>query len=133
MRIVRLLPLLALSACATTAGFDQRMGAYVGVSEVELVRQLGVPDQTFIAEGRRFLQYDRVGQPQPAMIQPTFGFGVGGFGFGRGGGWGSGIGFGGPAYVYPPPSCSVTFEMAADRVASYTRRCDGCRAVPPQT
>lgn len=132
MRITRLLPLLALAGCATTAGFDQRMGALVGMPEVELVRQLGVPNQVFIAEGRRFLQYDRVGQPQPAMIQPTFGFGVGGFGFNRGLGMGTGIGFGGPAYVYPPPSCSVTFEMAGDRVGSFTRRGDGCVAVPPQ-
>ena len=49
----------------------------------------------------------------------------------RGGpGWGTGVGIAGPAYVYPPPACSVTFEMAAGRVAGFTRRGDGCLAVP---
>lgn len=128
---VPLFAFLTLAGCATQAGFDQRMGALVGLQEAQLVRQIGVPDQAYIADGRRFLQYDRLGQAGPAMVQPTFGFGFGGIGFSRGVGFGTGVGFGGPAYVYPPPSCSVTFEMAGDRVGSFTRRGDGCTAVPP--
>ena len=60
----------------------------------------------------------------------SFGFGFGGFGVGRGVGVGTGVGFGGPAFVYPPASCSVTFEMVADRVIGFTRRGEACLAVP---
>jgi len=129
-RIAALLALAPLLGCATQAAFDQRMGALVGLPEADLVRQLGVPNAVFVTEGRRFLQYDGLGQRAPAQVQPTFGFGIGGIGFSRGVGVGTGIGFGGPAYVYPPPTCSVTFEMAGDRVGSFTRRGDGCLAVP---
>ena len=129
-RIAALLAPLFLAGCATQAAFDQRMNGLVGLNQAELVRQVGVPDAVFPADGRLFLQYLRLGQQGPATVQPVFGFGVGGFSFGRGVGVGTGIGFGGPAYVYPPALCTVVFEVVADRVASFTRRGDGCLAQP---
>ncbi|HYF08209.1 MAG TPA: hypothetical protein VD970_11355 [Acetobacteraceae bacterium] len=127
-----LLPALALLAgCATEAAFDQRMTGLVGLSEPDLVRTIGVPDAAYEADRRRFLQYDRLGRAGAATVQPSFGVGVGGFSFSRGVGIGTGFGFGGPAFVNPPPTCSVTFEMVAGRVASYTRRGDSCVATPP--
>lgn len=130
MRAIPLLGLLTLAACATTAGFDQRMQALVGAPEGDLVQAIGIPEADFTTpDGRRFLQYERLGSrsPQPA---PTIGFGVGGFGWR--GGYGSGIGIGTsfPAYA-PPPECRVTFEMRGGRVASYSRSGIGCVAVPP--
>ncbi len=47
---------------------------------------------------------------------------------GWGGGWGMGSAY--PAYA-PPPPCRVTFEIRADRVASFTRSGGGCVATPP--
>jgi len=131
--ILPLLAPLALAACATPAGFDARMNALVGLDEASLVQSLGVPDSEYrTPDGRRFLQYERLGVRGPAQVEPVFGLGLG---YGRWGGWGVGVGtglaFGGPAYVYPPPACSVTFEMAGGRVASYTRRGSGCVAIPP--
>lgn len=130
MRALALLAGLGLAACATTAGFDARMRALVGVGEGDLVQALGVPEADFTTpDGRRFLQYERLGSrsPQPA---PTIGFGVGGFGWH--GGWGSGIGIGTSFPVYtPPPECRVTFEMRGGRVVGFSRSGTGCVATPP--
>jgi hypothetical protein len=130
MRALVVIAGLGLAACATTAGFDARMQALVGVAEGDLVQALGVPEADFTTpDGRRFLQYERLGNrsPQPA---PTIGIGVGGFGWR--GGWGSGVGIGTsfPAYA-PPPECRVTFEMRGGRVASFSRSGTGCIAAPP--
>jgi hypothetical protein len=130
MRAILLSAALALSACATQAGFDERMQAFVGMSEGDLVQQIGVPDGDFTTpEGRRFLQYERLGTAAP-VAAPTIGFGVGGFGWR--GGFGSGVGIGAayPVVALPPP-CSVTFEIRAARVVSFSRRGTGCVATPP--
>jgi hypothetical protein len=130
MRAMLLPALLALAACATPAGFDARMQGFVGLTDSDLVQAIGVPDGDFTTtDGRRFLQYDRLGTAAPTPV-PTIGFGVGGFGWR--GGYGSGVGFGTafPAYA-PPPPCSVTFEMRGGRVAGFSRRGSGCVATPP--
>lgn len=130
-RIAALLAPFLLAGCASTAGFDQRMNALVGLDQAELVRRIGVPDAVYPADGRLFLQYLRLGQQGPATVQPVFGLGVGGFSFSRGVGVGTGFGIGTPAYVYPPPLCTVVFEVVADRVTGFTRRGDGCLATTP--
>ena len=130
MRVIPLLGALMLTACATSAGFDARMQALVGLPEGDLVQVLGVPEADFTTpEGRRFLQYERLGRrtPEPA---PTIGFGVGNFGWH--GGWGSGVGIGTSFPVYTRlPECRVTFEIRGGRVASFSRAGVGCVAVPP--
>ena len=128
MRAMLLLAGLTLAACATQAGFDARMQALVGTPEGDLVHALGVPEADFTTpDGRRFLQYERLGTRAPT---PVMGFGVGGFGWRGGQGTGVGIGTAIPAYV-PPPECRVTFEMRGGRVASYSRSGAGCVATPP--
>lgn len=127
----RSLPLavLALAGCATTAGFDARMQALLGLPVSELVQRIGVPDGDFTApDGRRFLQYERLGTSAPTPA-PSMGFGMGRYGWG-GGGWGWGWGMGGTTYL-PPPPCRVTFEIQRDRVASFSRSGGGCVASTP--
>lgn len=128
MRVLPLLGALALAACATTAGFDARMQRLVGLSEGDLVQALGVPEADFTTpEGRRFLQYERLGIRSPQPV-PTVGFGVGGWR----GGYGTGIGFGTVVPLYaPPPECRVTFEIRGGRVAGFSRAGSGCVAAPP--
>jgi hypothetical protein len=131
MRKVTLLAGLMLGACATQAGFDARMQGLVGLPVGDLVQQIGVPDSDFTTpEGRRFLQYERLGTSTPTPA-PTIGLGFGGFGW-RGGypGWGWGWGMGTGGYL-PPPPCRVTFEIRADRVQSFTRAGGGCVASEP--
>ncbi|MBR0683213.1 hypothetical protein GXW74_22185 [Roseomonas eburnea] len=128
MRAILLLTGVALAACATQAGFDARMQAFVGTREGDLVQALGVPDGDFTTpEGRRFLQYERLGTSTPT---PIVGVGFGGVGWRGGYGTGWGIGTAYPAYA-PPPPCRVTFEMRDGRVASFTRSGGGCVATPP--
>jgi hypothetical protein len=130
MRAWPALAFLVLVACATRAGFDARLQGFVGMAEGDLVQAIGIPDGDFTTpDGRRFLQYERLGTATPTPA-PVIGFGVGGFGWR--GGYGPGLGFGTafPAYA-PPPPCSVTFEIRAARVASFTRRGSGCVAAPP--
>ena len=79
MRVLLLLAGLSLSACATQAGFDARMQGFIGMREGDLVQTIGVPDSDFTTpEGRRFLQYERLGTSAPTPL-PVMGFGVGGF------------------------------------------------------
>lgn len=131
MRPIILLAGLTLAACATQAGFDTRMQSLVGLPIGDLVQNIGVPDGDFTTpDGRRFLQYERLGTSAPTPM-PVMGFGVGGFGWRSGwaGGWGVGSAY--PAYA-PPPPCRVTFEIRAERVASFTRSGGGCVATPPE-
>ncbi len=130
MRPLMLLAGLTLAACATQAGFDARMQGLVGLSVGDLVQQVGVPDGDFTTpDGRRFLQYERLGTSAPTPA-PVIGFGVGGFGWRGGYGGGLGLGTGYAAYA-PPPPCRVTFEIRSDRVASFSRAGGGCVATPP--
>ncbi|WP_219763292.1 hypothetical protein [Roseomonas alba] len=130
MRKLMLMAGLLLAGCASQAGFDARMQELVGLPVGDLVQRIGVPDSDFSTpDGRRFLQYERLGTSAPTPA-PTFGVGLGGFGW-RGpyaGGWGWGMGY--PAYA-PPPPCRVTFEIRADRVESFTRAGGGCVATDP--
>jgi hypothetical protein len=128
MRMIALLAGLTLAGCASQAGFDARMQALVGLPVGDLVQRIGVPDSDYTTpEGRRFLQYERLGTSTPTPA-PTIGFGVGGLGWR--GGWGGAWGVGYPAYL-PPPPCRVTFEIRGDRVASFTRAGGGCVASEP--
>lgn len=134
MRKPILIAALTLAGCATQAGFDARMQSLVGLPVGDLVQRIGVPDSDFTTpEGRRFLQYERLGTSTPTpMPAPAFGVGLGGFGW-RGpyaGGWGWGWGMGYPAYA-PPPPCRVTFEIRGDHVASFTHAGGGCVATEP--
>lgn len=127
MRRLILLAGLTLAACATQTGFEARMQSLVGLSVGDLVQRIGVPDGDFTTpEGRRFLQYERLGTSTPTPM-PVIGLGVGGFGWG--GGWGGAWGAGYPAYT-PPPPCRVTFEIRDTRVASFTQSGAGCVATP---
>lgn len=100
-----------LAGCATQAGFDQRMSAFVGRSEGDLVAALGVPARTYqTPEGRRFIQFER------RRVQADS---LGGWGW-RGGGvnvttW----------------DCNVTFEVTGGRVEGFTSRGNDCVATAP--
>ena len=121
------------TATSTVEAFDQRMVAYLGRSETDLVGGLGVPSRTYDApDGRRLLQYDFAGSaPRPSVV-PSVGLGFGNFGFGgfgRGVGIGTGLGvtlggYGQPATV----DCAAIFEVRDGRVLTYTRRGEGCAA-----
>ena len=127
MRSILTLAFGALILAACTTGLDRRtfLNGMVGVTEADLVRQLGVPSRTFETGGHKFLAYEeRRTEYLPAS--PFF-FG-GGFGGRFGGGfWGPGYGFGGgvPAEVIPR-RCETTFDIFGGRVQSWALRGNAC-------
>lgn len=115
MRHALLLPLLALSACAIGPSIDERLSAFVGRSELELVSTLGAPSRSYDTGGQRFLSYEE----QRTVAVP------GGF---VGGPWGyrRGLYGGFSTTAYAPVQCDVTFGLREGRVVSYTYRGEGC-------
>lgn len=117
--LVLLLPLLG--ACVD--GIAQRQaffGQFVGKSEVDLVRGLGVPTRTFDTDGRHFLAYtEQTLQAIPGGL---------GYGYGWGGGWGRGPGFygvGSTAGVIVR-TCEATFEVVDAKVMGFTLMGNAC-------
>lgn len=46
-----------LAGCATTAGFEKRAASFNGKTEVDLIRTLGVPQQSYETGEKKFLTY----------------------------------------------------------------------------
>lgn len=133
-------PMLSLAACQTPTPAQRRqLDSMVGRTQVDLVRNFGVPTRTYTADGRTFLAYiDNESSYYPGSYGPGFGDfgygggfggyggGFGGFG-GYGGGYGGGFGgFGGFPPTYYTSTCQTTFEVASDKVTSWTMRGNGC-------
>ena len=89
-----LAPALLVAGCATTEtpSRAERMGALMGRTELSLVREMGVPDATTEAEGRRILRWSTATLevvPDPFPWGPFGPWGYGGPGrvYGYGAGW----------------------------------------------
>ena len=129
------LGILAGCARATPEAFNVQMASLVGRSEADLVAALGVPERTYEAEGRRFLQFENrrlVSYPSAPFYGPGYGgFGCGGFGGRRFGSAFGGYYGGGFAPTVETRACDVTFELRAGRVAGFTARGNDCVATAP--
>ena len=134
MKTYGLLPLaalLALSACAVPSPEQRRLlDSMIGRSETDLLRNFGVPNRDFTADGHVFLAYV---QDDSSYFPGEPGFGYGGFGyggfgggFGGFGGYGGFGGFGGFGPSYYQSSCTTTFEITGGKVAAWNVRGDGC-------
>ena len=115
-RVIVIGLLLLLGACANQAPQQRRafIASLVGKSELDLVRQLGVPTRTFTVDGEKFLAYDdrRVEVLPGYYGAPWGGPGWGPWGWGWGGGWG-------PPIVLAR-GCEITFDIREGKVASFT-------------
>lgn len=119
-----LLPALALSACAARPSLSERLSAYVGRSELDLVSSLGVPTRSYETGGQRFLAYEEQSTVAlPGGIAGGPFYGPIGAPFGRGYYGGAYAGFG---TAYAPVQCDVTFALREGRVAAFTYRGQGC-------
>jgi hypothetical protein len=126
-RYILLLPLVALTACATGPGLQSRMASYTGASEQTLVEQLGVPDKQVTVNGVQYLAYDhRDIDVEPGFIGPIYGTGFYDGPF-YGGGFGPGPFFdaGIPSRVNEI-ACETTFKLRDGKVISFTLRGDDC-------
>lgn len=97
------------------------LNALVGQPETTVVRQLGVPTRTFETAGRRFLAYE---EQRSSTIYNDGPFFAGGFGGFYNGGFG-GV-YGGLPTQVVRRVCETTFEIANDRVVTWTLRGNAC-------
>ncbi|QDH17935.1 hypothetical protein [Swingsia samuiensis] len=138
-QLLFLMSFLTLSACdIPTVQQKQVLNSMVGKSEVDIVREFGVPSKSYQAQGHSFLAYiDNETQYSPGSIGMGYGWDSYGWGGGPGWGWGGGPGWGwggGPGMGWsggiPPTyyntSCQTTFELVNDRVIGWTMRGNGC-------
>ncbi|CAI9121656.1 hypothetical protein [Brytella acorum] len=142
MKYVRLLPfvsVLALAACdVPTLEQKKVLDSMVGRTDVDVIRQFGVPTRAYQAGGHNFLAYIQNETQYSPGSNWGWGWGGGGgpWGWGGGyggwggwgggyGGWGGGMGMGMPSTYYNT-TCQTTFELVDSRVIGWTMRGDGC-------
>ena len=128
--------LLAAAGCATTQGPEraERMGALMGRTELSLVRELGVPDATTEAEGRRILRWSSATLEVVPEPYPWGPFGPWGYGYDRVGyAYGYGAGWAAPRTYRRWCDMELEFERAEDapeapwRAVSWRTRGNDCR------
>lgn len=121
LRRLTVIGLVALSACATTAGYEKMLNSWVGAQEIELVRRWGPPQQSYEAGGRKFIVYSAQRNVYIPGVAPTYQTNV----------------VGNTAYTTAvggsPPmnigmSCTTTFELDASRVVSWSYKGNDCKA-----
>ncbi len=119
MRSLGLIALLVLGACANQALEARRaqLAALVGQSEIELVRQMGVPTRTLTLNGEKFLAYD------DRRIEFVPGFYGGPPWWGPG--WGP-WGWGASPPMVIERGCETTFEISGGKVTSFSLRGPEC-------
>ncbi|MDO8888641.1 MAG: hypothetical protein Q7V16_08660 [Hydrogenophaga sp.] len=120
-RWLSILGAIALSACATTAGYEKVLNSWMGSQELELVRSWGPPAQAYEAGGRKFIMYSSQRNVYIPGVAPTLRTNV----------------IGSTAYTSvvggSPASninmaCSTTFELENSRVVSWSYKGNDCKA-----
>jgi hypothetical protein len=108
-----ILAVLALASCAPNMGEIRRtqLQSLVGLSEVDAIRALGVPNRTVMADGHKFLQWDQ-------KSQTTY---PGVWGYGWGPPW-----YGGVPPTIIDQTCQTMLDIENNRVLSWVMRGNGC-------
>ncbi|WP_223433293.1 hypothetical protein [Pseudomonas sp. GL-B-26] len=112
---------LMLSACATTAKYEKILDTWVGEDELNLVRKWGPPQQSYETSGHRFLVYSNVRNVFVPGQAPTYQTSV--------------IGntaytntYGGSPAMNVNLSCTTTFEIADEKITTWSYRGNNCTA-----
>ena len=126
MKVLHLLPILLLGACATGPSRSDVLNSMIGLPETEVVRQLGVPSRTYETGGHTFLAYieqrAQVLDPVPAFYGSGF-YGSGFYGAGFGPGFGLGAAF--PTEIIPR-TCETTIDVVGGRMVTWSLRGNAC-------
>ena len=121
-RLALVIALICLASCATTAGYEKMLNAWIGVEELDLVRGWGPPTRFYETSGRKFLAYSTqrtsVHAGMPPIVRTTMVNNV-------------------PYTSYIPGTppivarhlCQTVFELEGNKVVSWTHQGDDCRAV----
>jgi uncharacterized membrane protein len=109
---------LGLAACVN---YEQQEETYlssmIGLTEDQLIERMGVPQQTYVANGHKFLAYNQTSTSY--YSDPGFGFGMmgGPFDFGE-------PDFGGGEVDVT--TCQTVFEIVNGHVQNFSRHGNGC-------
>ncbi|HTU55074.1 MAG TPA: hypothetical protein VMF62_13990 [Acetobacteraceae bacterium] len=118
-RLACLALLVLLGACTDHALLQRRayLASFVGQSEADLVRQLGVPTRTFALKDETFLAYD----DRHLELLPGFSAGAPAWGT-----WGPGWGWGWAPPIVVARGCESTFDIRGGKVVGLTMRGPDC-------
>jgi predicted small secreted protein len=112
---------LILSGCATTQGYEQKVNSWMGLSESQLIRSWGVPQQTFTSEGSRYFVYNSSRNVYLPGTTPTYTANiVGNIAYINS--------YGGSAPQNLNFSCSTTFQLKNHKVVSWRFKGNDCTA-----
>lgn len=112
---------VALTACATMAGYEKILNSWIGAQEIDLVRSWGPPIRSYETGGRKFIVYAsqrNVYLPGTAPIYQTTVIGNTAYTDAIGGSPGVNIGM----------SCTTTFELEGAKVVSFSYSGNDCKA-----
>jgi hypothetical protein len=108
----------ALAGCVDAiAAREAELAPLVGKSELDLVRQLGVPTRTTETGGRKFLAYVEDRSQLLPGLRPVGPWGAYGYPMG---------GFQGVSPEIVPRACETTFELEGGVVRAFALHGDGC-------
>jgi hypothetical protein len=117
---------ISLGGCVSEAEINAQLSRHIGQNEADLIREMGVPNRHYTAQGHTFLAYIKAYQ-EVEGFGASPGFypygGWGGWGWGGWGGWGGG--WGGPATVVPI-ACETDFDVVGGRVTGFARHGNDC-------
>ena len=113
--------LIALSGCATTAGYEKLLNSWVGAQEVDLIRSWGPPVQAYEAGGRKFVAYSSRRNVYLPGTAPTYRTNVVG-------NTAYTTAVGGSPAMNVDMSCMTTFELEGSRVVSWSYKGNDCKA-----
>ncbi len=120
-RMLAVVGAIAVSACATTAGYEKLLNSWVGSTELDLVRKWGPPVQSYEAGGRKFMVYSSQRNLHIAGVAPTYQTNViGSTAYTRA--------VGGSPASNISLACTTTFELANSHVVSWSYKGNDCTA-----
>lgn len=99
--LVCILAAIVLAGCATTSGFEKKVASFNGKSELDLIRALGTPQQSYAVEDKKFLTYS---SSRFVMVPTAYG------------------------NIGNNLSCQVTFEIYQGMVVSWSWKGNDCQA-----
>ena len=113
--------MLALTSCATRAGFEKVLNSWVGDEEINLVRRWGPPAQSYEAGGHKFIVYLSQRNVYIPGVAPTYQTTVVG---------NTAItnAVGGSPAMNVGKSCATTFEIEGSRIVSWSYKGNDCKA-----
>ena len=120
-KIISVLGLLLLAACASSADYEARLNRWIGASERDLITTWGVPDKQYQVDiNIKMLAYvDRQNVSYPGTFSTCLGGGGGRFGYSNC--------IGGTPPSSESYTCETTFMLVGGRVSKWGHKGNSCR------